>query len=282
MEQREQRIKRLFNPETGKAVMMPMDHGLGMGRVAGLEDPLQAFTRFVELGVDALLVNFGILKQTYSYRRGLDNVPGIIMGIDFIEIWNNWKTPIDRKGIIGYCITATVEQAVKYEADAVKVYYALGLDPQLQIEVIRSICKVISECDKYNMPIMIEPTAEGEYIPFDKKGDPQIIADGCRFALEMGADVIKAPYPDTDDKEVFAQICKEAHVPIVLLGGAKKGNVRSVLEIAKAGIEAGARGTIFGRNVWGRPNLDVVVKALQEVVHKNASVDEVCNKYGLD
>lgn len=264
--------------------MVPMDHGLVLGSIRGIEDPIYAFKKFVELGVDALLVNFGILKHTYDYLTNLDNPPGIIMGIDFIELWNSWKSPIEAEGIVDYCITATVEQAVKYNADAVKVYYALGLDPELQLKVIKNIMEVVSECEQYDMPIMIEPTTEGEYIPADKKGDPQIIADGCRFALEMGADLIKAPYPDTEDKEVFAEICANSHVPIVLLGGPKKEGIRGILETAREGVDAGARGTIFGRNIWQRPEeeMERVIRALQEIVHQGLEVEEVLSKYHLE
>jgi DhnA family fructose-bisphosphate aldolase class Ia len=94
--------------------MVPMDHGLVMGSLKGIEDPIHVFKKFVELKVDAILVNFGILKPIHDYLRDLDNPPGIIMGIDFIEIWNRWKTPIDQEGIINYCTTAKIEQAVKY------------------------------------------------------------------------------------------------------------------------------------------------------------------------
>jgi class I fructose-bisphosphate aldolase len=216
--------------------------------------------------------------------KGLDNPPGIIMAIDYIHVWNSWKTPIEAEGIIGHTIIARVEQAIKYNADAVKVYYALGLEPEFQLKVIEGIMRVVSECDKHDMPIMIEPTTDGWYIPPTKKGDPKIIADGCRFAFEMGADIIKAPYPECGNKEAFAEICANVHVPVVMLGGPKREGVRGILETAQNGVEAGAKGTIFGRNIWQRPEDEMkrLVKALQDIVHRGAGVEEVLGRYALE
>jgi DhnA-type fructose-1,6-bisphosphate aldolase and related enzymes len=279
---KEQRMKNLFNRETGRAVMIPMDHGI-MGVPEGLEDPIRSLKKFVELKADTLLINFGILKLANNFLKSLENPPGVIMGVDFNEMWWGWKTPIKSDCIIGHCLTAKIEQAVKYDVDAVKVYFALGLEPKLQLDYIKHICELVSECDRYGMPLMIEPTTDGEYIPKDKKSDPEIIADGCRLALELGADILKAPYPGKGDKEAFAGICSNSHVPVVMLGGPKKGGIRTILQTARDGIDAGARGTIFGRNVWQRPvdEMERVVKALQDIVHRGVSTDEALTKHDL-
>ena len=263
-----------------------MDHGF-LGVYEGLEDPIESLKKFVALKADALLLNFGVLKLAHKYLQNLEWRPGIIMGVDFIQIWDaqGWKTPIESDVIIGHCLTALVEHAVKYNADAVKVYFATGLEQNLQLTFINNICKIVNECEKYDMPLMIEPTTDGRFIPAEKKGDPKIIADGCRVALELGADILKVPYPNfgEDDKEQFAVMCSNSHVPVVMLGGAKKGSTRDILQVAEDGIGAGASGTIFGRNVWQRPTEEMqrVVNALQDIVHNGLSTSEAVEKYSI-
>jgi DhnA family fructose-bisphosphate aldolase class Ia len=126
---------------------------------------------------------------------------------------------------------------------------------------------------------------DGRYIPEDKKRDARIIADGCRIAVELGADILKPPYPGNEPgaKEIFASICERSHVPVVMLGGAKTGDLRSVFETAQSGVEAGARGTIFGRNIWQRPveQMERVVRGLQDVVHHGMSAEAAMRKHGL-
>lgn len=281
---REERVKRLFNTKTGNTVIIPMDHGI-LGVPQYLEDPVKSFERFTALQIDATLVNFGVLKLIENKITKLKNPLGVIMTVDFNQGWNSWKKPIEAQGIIGHCLSATIEQAVKHNADAVKVYFALGLDKEVQLQVIKNIANVIAVADKYDMPVMVEPTTDGQFIADEKRNDPQIIADGSRMAVELGADILKIPYPygKQNCKEIFSSICANSHVPVVMLGGAKKDGVKDILQIAKNGVDEGANGTIFGRNVWQRPSDEVerVIKALKDIVHNGAGVDDVMHKYNL-
>jgi len=285
MKTKKERIQKLFNKEDGKTVIIPMDHGV-MAVIEGLEDPLISLKNIVNLGVEALLINFGILKLAHNFINDLENRPGIIMGIDYNQIWSKWKLPLENSDcILSHCLTARIEQAVKYDADAVKVYFPLGLEPKLTMQYIEHTCKIIAEADKYNMPVMVEPTTDGQYISKNKKGDLEIIADGCRLALELGADILKVPYPKhtTENQNFFAKICSNSYVPLVILGGAKKDEIKSIFKTARYGIDAGAAGTVFGRNVWQRPTeeMERVLKGLQDIVHKDSTVDYVMNKYKL-
>ena len=281
---REQRIRNLFNGETGKAVFIPMDHGI-QGVREGLEDPVEAFQKFAGLSPEALLLNFGIVKLVQNILKESTDRPGILMALDFNHRWHGWKKPIEETGILGHSLCADVEQAVRYNVDAVKVLFDLGLNPKTQLTVFKNVSELVRQCDKYDMPIMIEPIDTGPFIPDEKKNDPKIIADGCRIAVELGADIIKAAYPDggPETKEMFAAICENAHVPVVILGGAKKNSIRDIFQVARDGIDAGAKGVIFGRNVWQRPTdeMEKVVNGLQDIVHRNASVDESLAKYKL-
>jgi len=276
-------MNNLFNSETGNTVMIPMDHGLMLGVQPGLEDPVQSLKNFASLQPDAILMNFGILKLTRDYLSELDDRPGIILEVDFNETWEDWKKPIDREGIIGHCKITDMENAAKYGADAVKVLFPLGLDPETQLDHMRHTAEIVNEAERYEMPVMLEPVTMGSYISEERKNDPAIIADGSRIALELGADILKAPYLGEEHHEEFRALCQNSHVPVVMLGGPKRGGVKGILETAERGVEAGARGPIFGRNVWQRPEEEMrkVVKSLQDIVHEGAETEEVMKKYAL-
>jgi len=281
MKAKEERLKRLFNDATGNSIMIPIDHGLIKGVLEGIEDPVKAVKKFIELKVDAILMNFGILKLTDFLFEDLESPPGRLMGIDFNQLGYEWQIPPRGDVFLGHCVSATVEQAIKYNADAVKVFFALGLEHKLELDCYRNICKIVSECDKYDMPIMIEPTTDGQCISEDKKDDPEITADGCRIALELGADILKISYPK--NKDALAAIVENSHVPILIRGGPKTGALSSILQITKDSVDAGAKGTIMGRYVWQRPEeeMERVVKALQDIVHNNADANKTAAKYSL-
>jgi len=287
MKNKMQKIRKMFNTKTKKSVMIPMDHGI-LGIPQGLEDPVKSFKNFVRLGADAILLNVGILKLVKEYLNSVEKVPGIILAIDYNLRWPKWKIPIEADCIIGHCIKHDIELALKYGVDAVKVYFALGLEPRIQFDYIKNICKIVNECDKYNMPVMIEPVTEGKYISQDKKGDAEIIADGCRIALELGADILKVPFPSINNekaRESFEIICSNSHVPVVVLGGPKKANgLIGIMNTTREAIDAGASGTIFGRNIWQCPKDEIerAVKALKDVVHNGNNPIDVISKYNLD
>jgi len=67
----------------------------------------------------------------------------------------------------------------------------MSLSSELELGHAKSISALVKECDKYDMPIMIEPRVMGNRIPKEQERDSEMIADGCRIALELGADIKK-------------------------------------------------------------------------------------------
>ncbi len=275
MGMKESRISRIFNPETGRAVIIPIDHGLFMGSLEGLKAPFDIAEKLVEARIDATLMSFGMAKLTKElFNR--KNAPSKILTADFILLSN---IPGNVDGILGYDAISSVEQAVKWGFDAVKVLLAWGTNGKILMDNIRSIGKFARECDKWDMPLMIEPVLWGRDVPDDKRDDPILIEHACRIAVELGADILKAPY--TGDKESFARIVSNSHVPVVILGGPKMSNIRDVLQTAKDSLDAGGRGVVFGRNVWQHPEMEKVLMALKDIVHTNKDVDNVIKDHGL-
>ena len=98
----------------------------------------------------------------------------------------------------------------------------------------------------------------------DKK-DPDLLAYCCRIGVELGADAIKTEY--TGDPETMRAVVNECPVPVLTLGGARDASEEAVVEAARGAIEAGARGIIFGRNVWQADDPVRMSASLREAVH---------------
>jgi len=90
---------------------------------------------------------------------------------------------------------------------------------------------------------------------------------------------LKIPY--TGDKAEFKDLVSDLKVPVFILGGPKMDNIEGVLKVAKESVEAGAKGIVFGRNVWQNPKMKDLVNALKAVIHENLDIVEVMNKYKL-
>ncbi|MER3438253.1 MAG: fructose-bisphosphate aldolase, partial [Chloroflexota bacterium] len=99
---------------------------------------------------------------------------------------------------------------------------------------------------RVGLPLIVEAVLWGSQI--DNKKDPERLAFACRMAVELGADAIKTEY--TGDPVTMRQIIETCPAPVLVLGGAKSDSVADVLEATRGAMEAGARGVIYGRNVW--------------------------------
>jgi len=271
---KEKRMQRLF-AEDGKAVYVPMDHGIE-GMQKGLEDLVKLTGELIQDGIDGTLMNFGMIKQTNCLFEDAKNPPARVLGADYFQ---TWTIPGKSEEISGCCILGTAEQAAKYSCDCVKVMLPFGLSAELELEQIKIISALVGECDQCDMPIMMEPLAMSSSVSAEQERDPETIANACRMAVELGADIIKAPY--TGDKDSFALMMKRLRVPFIILGGPKTSGIKGVLQIVKDSVDAGARGPCMGRNVWGRPEVHDIVHALIDIVHKGATVEEVSSKYSL-
>jgi DhnA family fructose-bisphosphate aldolase class Ia len=85
------------------------------------------------------------------------------------------------------------------------------------------------------------------------------------MAAELGADVIKTEY--TGDPDTFASVVECCPVPVLTLGGPKSGSEGEVLEMTRGAIKAGARGVVYGRNIWQADNPARISASIREVVH---------------
>jgi len=272
---KEIRIARLLNPESGKAVNIPVDHGSVMGNVPGLTDPVATLERLIELGIDSTLVNPGFAKITEHLFES-KAAPGRVLTSD-LPLMS--CIPGAADGILGQEPVASVESAVRGGFDAMKVLLMWGMDEKIMMHSMRFIANLAEECDLWNMPLMVEPVLWGEQIPDEKRNDPELIGHGARIALEIGADILKMPY--TGDQEGFADLVRRMKVPVMVLGGPKSESLRDVFVVARESIDAGAMGIVFGRNVWQHPQMDDVVRTLQDVVHKSMDVDTAMANHGL-
>ncbi|MBA7509784.1 2-amino-3,7-dideoxy-D-threo-hept-6-ulosonate synthase [subsurface metagenome] len=70
-------------------------------------------------------------------------------------------------------------------------------------------------------------------------------------------------------------------VPVLSLGGEKMENDFFSLKQAEKAVMAGAKGVVFGRNLYQSRNPKDFLKALKDVVRGNLSSEEAVDTYGL-
>lgn len=269
------RLGHIFDPSSGRALIVPVDHGLVLGSLAGLENPRSLLESLEPLGVDATLHGPG-LAQLHGDIFARRSAPTRILTVDMPLLSN---VPGESSEVRAYAMVATVADALRLGVDGVKAMLVWGIEPRVEMESLRLIAALARECELSGMPLMVEPVLWGAAIGDARHADPHLIANACRIAVELGAHIVKAPY--VADVDALAMLVRNTPVPIVILGGPRLDDEREVLEIAEHATAAGVNGIVFGRNVFQRPSAAQMIKALRAIIHNNKTASEAAGLLGL-
>lgn len=257
------RIERIKNRNTGRTVIVPMDHGISMGPIDGLKNMKDAIQKVAEGGANAIVEHKGLVGEGH---RGKGKDIGLIIHLSAstnLSPYPNVKT-----------LVCTVEEAIKLGADAVSIHVNLGNGQEK--EMLHDFGKVSSEARKWGMPLLAMIYPRGEKIKDEY--DVNVIKHAARVGNEMGADIVKVSY--TGSVETFKEVVSGCSIPVVIAGGPKMDSDRDILEMVKGSIDAGGAGVSIGRNVFQHENPTRMVRAISAIVHDDSSVEDALKILG--
>ncbi|MDP4805397.1 MAG: hypothetical protein NWR45_10620 [Candidatus Nanopelagicales bacterium] len=267
------RLNRLFNPDSGRALDVAVDHGF-FGEpsfLTGIEDMDSVIATLVAANPDAVQLTLGQARTLQSFPG--KHKPALVLRTDVANVYGN---PLDDH-IFSHHLPHAIEEAVRLDAVAVcaNLMHLPGR-PEIREANIRSIMALRKEATRYGMPLMIEPlvmqdnaAAGGGYMV---DGDTDKIVTLVRQAKELGADLIKAD--PTDNVADYSKVITVAgDVPVLVRGGGRVDD-RTLLERTVAVLDQGARGIVYGRNIIQHPKPAGITAALMAVLHREASVDD--------
>ena len=265
------RLNRLFNGKSRRCFDVAIDHGFfnEPGFLNGIEDLEKAVETLVGAGPDAIQLTVGqaeILQRIPGKAK-----PALVLRTDVANVYGR-ALP---RTLFSRMIEQAVEQALRLDATCVVVnLFQIPEQPELSDQCIRNIVKLKPECDRYAMPLMIEPLVfqpnaqAGGYMV---DGDMNKIMPLVRQAVELGADVIKAD--PTDNPLEYHRVVEVARVPVLVRGGGKAEDL-AILRRTEQLIDQGVAGIVYGRNVIQHANPAGMTKALMAIVHEGSTAEE--------
>jgi DhnA family fructose-bisphosphate aldolase class Ia len=266
------RLNRLFNPASGRALDVAVDHGFFGERnfITGIESMPSVIDTLVAAAPDAIQLTLGQARLLQA-RPGRDK-PALVLRSDVANVYGN---PLDEH-IFSHHVPYAIEEAVRLDAVAVCAnLMQIPGRPEIREANIRSIMALRERATQFGMPLMVEPLVmqdnqkAGGYMV---DGDVDKILTLVRQAVELGADLIKAD--PCDDISEYAKVIEVAGpVPVLVRGGGRVDD-RTLLERTRGVIDAGARGIVYGRNVVQHSDPAGITAALMAILHSGASVDE--------
>jgi len=252
------RLERIVNRDTGKTIIVPMDHGVSSGPMKGIINIKETVEQIAEGGANAIILHKGIVEQGH---RGKGKDVGLI-----IHMSASTDLSLRKNDKVLVC---TVEEAIKLGADGVSIHVNIGAEDEKQM--LKDFGMVSKACMEWQMPLVAMLYYRGPEVknPFD----PKAIAHIARLGAELGADIVKVPY--TGNPETFKEVVEGCPVPVVIAGGPKVNSDRELLQmIYDAVVVAGCAGLSVGRNVFQHDNVAKITQVLAKIVHENKTVDE--------
>ena len=245
------RLERLMDRENKKAVIVPMDHGVTVGPIPGIENMREMVNFVAEGGADAVLGHQGL--PLHGHRQYGKDV-GLILHLSGSTVWGpdpNAKVLVN-----------TVERAVKTGADGVSVHINIG--SREEAEMLKDLGEVACRAAEWGMPLLAMMYTRGPEI--EDEHDVKNVKHAARIAAELGADIVKVSY--TGDPESFSEVIEGCPIPVLIAGGEKMDTDRDILRMVEAAMEAGGAGVSIGRNVFQHANPQAMLRAIAAIVHE--------------
>ncbi len=271
------RLNRLFAAD-GKCFDVAVDHGFFGERsfLDSIENMHSVVSTLISANPDAVQLSIGQASI-------LQNIPGkakpaLVLRTDTANVYGKSLPRL----LYSHILQEPLEQALRLDAACVVVnLFNLPDQPDIYSQCIQNIMLLKPQCDRYGMPLMIEPlvmkdnTASGGYMV---DGNIDKILPMVRQAVELGADIIKAD-PCDDVSEYHRVIEIAGNIPVLVRGGGRVSEAE-ILGRTHELMEQGAKGIVYGRNVIQHSNPAGMTKALMAVVHDGLSPDAALKYLG--
>jgi 3-hydroxy-5-phosphonooxypentane-2,4-dione thiolase len=238
------RLARVFNPLTGRTVMLAIDHGYFQGPTTGLERIDLSIVPLLP-ACDALFCTRGILRSVIPADCSKPMVLRASGGPSILKELSDEEIAMD------------MEDALRLNAAGVGIQVFIGGEHETRS--IHNMTRLVDLGLRSGMPVM-GVTAVGSNMVRDAK----YFRLACRIIAELGAHYVKTYYV----AEGFETVTASCPVPIVMAGG-KKISELDALTMAHNAIQQGAAGVDMGRNIFQSEHPSGMLTAVQAVVHKN-------------
>jgi 3-hydroxy-5-phosphonooxypentane-2,4-dione thiolase len=248
------RLAQIFNPSTGRTVMLAVDHGYFQGPTTGLERIDLSIVPLIPYA-DALMITRGALRSSIPADISKPVVLRSSGGQSILKELSNELVAVD------------IEDVVRLNAAAMAVQVYIG--GEYEHQSIGNLVKVVDAGNRYGLPTLAV-TGVGK----DLVRDAKYLGLATRICAEMGAHFVKTYYCETG----FSRVAAGCPVPILIAGGKKLPEL-DALKMAYQATDEGAAGVDMGRNVFQCDAPTAMIQAIRAVVHEHETPEKALDLY---
>jgi putative autoinducer-2 (AI-2) aldolase len=248
------RLSRVFQPTTGKTLMLAVDHGYFQGPTTGLERIDLSIAPLIPYA-DALMITRGALRSSIQPEMDKPVVLRCSGGQSILKELSNELIAVD------------VEDALRLNAVAMAVQVYVG--GEHEHETLGNLVHAVDAGNRHGMPVLAV-TGVGKELVRDAK----YLGLATRICAEMGAHLVKTYFCEHG----FARVAAGCPVPLVIAGGKKLPEI-DALKMAHAAIDQGAAGIDMGRNIFQCDSPSAMIQAVRAIVHDRETVTRAYDLY---
>jgi putative autoinducer-2 (AI-2) aldolase len=238
------RLSKIFDPTSGRTVMLAIDHGYFQGPTTGLERVDVTILPLLPYA-DTLMLTRGILRTIIPPTFGKGIVLRASGGPSILSDLSNEQIAID------------IDEAIRLNVSAMAVQVFIG--GKMETQSVHNMTRLVDMGNRYGIPTL-GVTAVGK----DMARDAKYMRLACRIIAELGVTYVKTYYVE----EGFDTVAASCPVPIVIAGGKKLPEL-DALTMAHNAIQEGAAGVDMGRNIFQSDSPIAMIQAIRKVVHEN-------------
>jgi len=247
------RLARIFQPRSGRTVMLAFDHGYIMGPTSGLERLDLTIVPLIE-HADCIMCTRGSLRQVVPTTTSKPISLRVSAGSTVLTELND-ECLID------------IDEAIRTNASLMAAMVSIG--GRFEALTVRNLSKLVDLGSRYGIPTM-GVTAVGKEL----NRDARYLSMASRVCAENGAHVVKTYFCE----EGFEKVTATCPVPIVIAGGKKLPEL-DALKMAFRAIDQGALGVDMGRNIFQADAPIAMLQAVRAVVHDNETPEKAYQMY---
>src|SRR2546427_4638376 len=167
------RLSRIIKPETGRTVMLAVDHGYFMGPTHNLEEPRKTIEPLLAFS-DAIMCTRGVLRTSIDPRSNVPIVLRVSGGASIIG-----------DSLTNEAITTSVRDAIRLNVAAMALSIFVGSAHEHQ--TLTNLGRLVNEGEEHGIPVLAV-TAVGQELG---KRDARYLAPACRIGRGRGGRLSK-------------------------------------------------------------------------------------------
>ena len=260
------RLNRFRFPQSKNGLIVPLDHGLTLGPLAGIGSIREMSAWITHPSICGVKTHKGIAERLIDARL-LDG-KGLMIHLNGMSTLASDPDTKERM--------TSMESAVRLGADGVS--FQVNFTGKNDSQNLKLMGQIVDEASQFALPVL---AMVYDKVDADAAKSIERLRHLLRAAIELGCDAVKIAPPD-DRASLPAILAGIAEDISIFLAGGSPTNEQALYDLTRAGLRAGAAGLCVGRNVFQRENFSDVLQNLQEILSVQSNrISEVPFERGI-